>query len=206
MGVSAVSYSLADYSIELDREEDGTYVAAVPRLPGCMAAGTDPSDAVSRLERAFDVWVEDALDSGEEVPAPVDETEYGGRVLVRMPSGVHAELARMAEHEGVSMNQLAVAAISHWIGRKVELRAVERLEAQMTRVEEAMAVFSTQPIVPRDSLRQWSLARPVGGTRKRVVLEDERTYSCTSESIGNYDIPLMTCDPMSPICGVDTDA
>jgi HicB family len=38
--------------------------------------------------------------------------EPGGRVLVRMPRSLHAELVTLAEAEGVSLNQLAVTALA----------------------------------------------------------------------------------------------
>ena len=42
---------------------------------------------------------------------------HSGRLLLRMPSELHAELARTAEREGVSLNQLIVDVLSGDIAR-----------------------------------------------------------------------------------------
>lgn len=46
--------------------------------------------------------------------------EPGGRVLVRMPRSLHAELVALAKTEGVSLNQLAVSALARMAARAAE--------------------------------------------------------------------------------------
>ncbi|MCC6162696.1 MAG: type II toxin-antitoxin system HicB family antitoxin [Acidobacteria bacterium] len=50
--------------------EDGVFVAEVPELPGCMAHGTTPSDAVSAVQDAIQFWIETATADGRAVPVP----------------------------------------------------------------------------------------------------------------------------------------
>jgi predicted RNase H-like HicB family nuclease len=38
------------FSIELERESDGRWVAEVPRLPGVLCYGTDRDEAVSKVQ------------------------------------------------------------------------------------------------------------------------------------------------------------
>jgi predicted RNase H-like HicB family nuclease len=38
------------YTIEIDREEDGRWIAEVPELPGVMVYGQTREEAVSRVE------------------------------------------------------------------------------------------------------------------------------------------------------------
>ena len=50
---------------------------------------------------------------------PVPEAEardHSGRLLVRMPKSLHAELARTAERDGTSLNAFIVAALSGAVG------------------------------------------------------------------------------------------
>jgi hypothetical protein len=49
--------------------------------------------------------------------AEKEESTHSGRLLLRMPSSLHAELARAAEREGVSLNAFISSALSgavHW--------------------------------------------------------------------------------------------
>jgi hypothetical protein len=41
---------------------------------------------------------------------------HSGRLLVRMPQSLHAELARVAEREGVSLNALITGALASAVG------------------------------------------------------------------------------------------
>jgi RNA polymerase sigma-B factor len=50
-----------------------------------------------------------------EEPQPQQST-HSGRLLVRMPQSLHAELARVAEHEGVSLNTLITGALASSVG------------------------------------------------------------------------------------------
>jgi RNA polymerase sigma-B factor len=47
-----------------------------------------------------------------EEPQPQQQSTHSGRLLVRMPQSLHAELARVAEHEGVSLNTLITGALA----------------------------------------------------------------------------------------------
>jgi HicB family len=50
---------------------------------------------------------------GEAAPrAPDDQASHSGRLLLRMPQSLHAELARAAEREGVSLNAFITNVLS----------------------------------------------------------------------------------------------
>jgi hypothetical protein len=55
-------------------------------------------------------------------PSATEQTKRGkkpapsGRLLLRMPAALHAELARTAEREGVSLNQFITRALAGKIG------------------------------------------------------------------------------------------
>jgi predicted RNase H-like HicB family nuclease len=50
--------------------DDDAFVVEVPDLPGCMAHGTTPADAVAEAEQAIDLWIETARDLGRPIPEP----------------------------------------------------------------------------------------------------------------------------------------
>jgi len=51
-------------------EEDQAYIVSVPELPGCMADGKTPTEAVENAEVIIKEWIECALEDGEEIPKP----------------------------------------------------------------------------------------------------------------------------------------
>ncbi len=51
-------------------EEDNAFIAQAPELPGCMADGETPWDAVASLEVIIGEWLETAKERGQEIPEP----------------------------------------------------------------------------------------------------------------------------------------
>jgi antitoxin HicB len=109
-------YLALPYRISLSRSEpDGEWVAQVEELPGCVAKGESPERAARAVRTSMRAWLEEALVDGREIPEP-RANGHSGRLLLRMPNTLHAELARRADHEGVSLNQFIVGALSGAVG------------------------------------------------------------------------------------------
>ena len=51
-------------------EEDQAYIVSVPELPGCMADGETPEQAVKNAEIIIQEWIECAMEDGEKIPEP----------------------------------------------------------------------------------------------------------------------------------------
>ena len=99
-------YLSLSYPYELIRDpEQGGFFACHPDLDGCAAQGETAEEAVAQLDAARELWIETRLEDDLPVPEPVDE-EPSGRVSLRMPSSLHARLARSASRQGVSLNLL----------------------------------------------------------------------------------------------------
>jgi predicted RNase H-like HicB family nuclease len=58
------------YAIVIERAEDGGYGAWSPELPGCVALGDTPDDAVAKMREAIKDHLQLLRDRGEPVPAP----------------------------------------------------------------------------------------------------------------------------------------
>ncbi len=54
--------------IEIDREDDGRWIAEVPDLPGVMVYGESREEAISRVKALALRVLADRLDNGEEIP------------------------------------------------------------------------------------------------------------------------------------------
>jgi predicted RNase H-like HicB family nuclease len=51
-------------------EEDGTFIAEVPELPGCAADGSTRQEALANVEVVIAEWIETARDLGRPIPEP----------------------------------------------------------------------------------------------------------------------------------------
>jgi predicted RNase H-like HicB family nuclease len=49
-------------------EEDQTFVAEVPELPGCMADGATYQEAIVNAETVIQEWIETARELGRPIP------------------------------------------------------------------------------------------------------------------------------------------
>ena len=61
-------------SLEVDREDDGRFIAEVPDLPGVLAYGSMRDEAVARAQALALRVLADRLENGEPVPSllPLD--------------------------------------------------------------------------------------------------------------------------------------
>ncbi len=50
--------------------EDDAFVAEVPELPGCMAHGASPAEALASAQEAMSLWIDTATEFGDPVPEP----------------------------------------------------------------------------------------------------------------------------------------
>lgn len=91
-------------------------MATIDALPGCNARGSTPDEAVEQVAGAVAAALEAAEREGKEVPDPKTTQSHSGRLLLRMPQSLHAELARAAERESVSLNQFITDALSGSLG------------------------------------------------------------------------------------------
>ena len=54
--------------IEIEREDDGRWIAEVPDLPGVMTYGQTKAEAISKVEVLALRVLADRLEHGEEIP------------------------------------------------------------------------------------------------------------------------------------------
>lgn len=56
--------------IELIPEEDGSWAARIPDLPGCVAGGETIAEALALLDDAKRGWLASRLKHGDPIPEP----------------------------------------------------------------------------------------------------------------------------------------
>jgi antitoxin HicB len=102
-------------------DEDKAWLAEVPDLPGCMADGETPEQAVNAAHQAANLWLEVAKEEGRPIPQPTEAAS--GKFVVRIPKSLHRRLQLLAERENVSLNQLVTSLLAE---REAEKRSRER--------------------------------------------------------------------------------
>jgi len=102
-------------------DEDEGYIALVPDLSGCSAWGKTEEEALHEAQNAAKAWIKAAKSMKRSIPEPSLDTHFSGKFLMRMPKRLHAEVARAAKVEGVSLNQYLLYLISQ---RNVEQSAM----------------------------------------------------------------------------------
>lgn len=92
------------------------WVATVEGVPGCRGEGETPAAAVAAADAAADAFG--------------SERAHSGRLLLRMPRSLHAELAARADDDRLSLNQLIVASLADMVaapGRATTSRLPRRI-------------------------------------------------------------------------------
>ena len=96
----------------LNDESGSYYFATVREFDGCMSHGDTYAEACENIQEAMEGWIETKLENGFPGPAPIDEGQYSGKFVLRLPKSLHARLAAEAEREGISLNQYALYRLS----------------------------------------------------------------------------------------------
>ncbi|MCL2481073.1 MAG: type II toxin-antitoxin system HicB family antitoxin [Spirochaetaceae bacterium] len=97
----------------LTDESGSYYFATVKEFDGCMSYGDTYTEAFENIQEAMKGWIETKLENGFTVPEPIEESQYSGKFVVRIPKSLHAHLAMEAEKEGISLNQYALYRLSN---------------------------------------------------------------------------------------------
>ncbi len=60
------------FTVELDREEDGRWIAEIPAIPGALAYGATEGKALAAVEALALRVLADRLEHGETAPGPLE--------------------------------------------------------------------------------------------------------------------------------------
>lgn len=105
------------YSVRLDwSDEDAAYVATSPEFPGLSGVDEDPDAALTELREALEMAIEVLEEDGESLPERRPVVPHSGKFVSRLPRSMHAELARRADEEGVSLNSYVLALLARGLG------------------------------------------------------------------------------------------
>ena len=97
-------------------EQGGYYVAGYVELPDLNMTGNTPEEAVKELLTEKPEWFGECLKLGINIPRPVEPQKYSGKIVVRIPPSMHESLIKLADLEGVSLNQFMLMSLARAVG------------------------------------------------------------------------------------------
>jgi antitoxin HicB len=153
-------YTSLPYHLMLvrDGEDKGKpWTASVEELPGCTSHGKSSDEALDGIEAAMAKWIAVALEEGRDIPEPKSATSHSGRLLLRMPRTLHADLTRASEREGVSLNQFitdVLAAAVVWRGSAEGAPAPGRKPSPLNQSPGAESLTTEASATRRGRVRQ----------------------------------------------------
>lgn len=100
------------YPVTVHPDPEGGFVGEIEELPGCMTQAETLDEVFQAIEDARQLWIQTAYEEGQDIPLPRDMEKYTGKFVVRIPRGLHRDLARAAKREGVSLNQYVTSLLS----------------------------------------------------------------------------------------------
>lgn len=59
-----------DFTVIIERADDGSYSVHVPDLPGCVSCGDTPGQALDSIQEAIQGHIQTLREFGDPVPAP----------------------------------------------------------------------------------------------------------------------------------------
>ncbi|WP_125982358.1 type II toxin-antitoxin system HicB family antitoxin [Bifidobacterium goeldii] len=87
-------------------EENDDFIASCAELPEVTFVSESQLEAFVGIRTAVAEEVERRRAANEEVPEPLAERHYSGRILVRVPPELHRRLTIEAAEQQVSLNRL----------------------------------------------------------------------------------------------------
>jgi predicted RNase H-like HicB family nuclease len=128
--------------------EDGGYIATCPEFVGLSAFSEKAEDALKEAQVALELFVQTYAEKGIPLPEPENIGHYSGQIRLRMPKSLHAESAKKASTDGISLNQWLCLAIQAKVtGDNVVNGVLKELKKQHEAISikkfEAMASTTT---------------------------------------------------------------
>jgi predicted RNase H-like HicB family nuclease len=143
-------------TIAKDVEQDAAYyIAELPDLPGCGAHGKTVEEALKSLEEAKELWIETSLEKGMEIPEPVSDEEFSGKILLRIPPTLHMKLTVKAKKEELSLNQFIRKSLEQGL-------ILEAIQEKLKIVEQKINELQKKPSFVVD-VDMTSLKKPLEG-------------------------------------------
>jgi predicted RNase H-like HicB family nuclease len=97
-------------------DSDQGYIATCPEFPGLSAFGETAEGALTEARVAIPLFIRTYEEDRLPIPEPRGLQRHSGQFRLRLPQSLHGQLAKMADAEGVSLNQFVLDALAERAG------------------------------------------------------------------------------------------
>lgn len=176
-----------DYPVKIEFDErDNLYIAEFLDLPGCSASGSTVEEAYQEAQLAKQNWLRLAEKQGLPIPKPSRADEYSGRILLRLPTSLHAMLMDRAKMQATSLNQFTVHLLSAAVVGERTTVQIEQLRTTISSLEKQVSQLSKSMEVSLSALaRQVAGALPEAVRSTRIPLTQRTGGSAYEASSGD---------------------
>jgi antitoxin HicB len=111
-----------DYPYEirpLTLTEGGGWLIRFPDLPGCVADGITPEEAIQNGQDALQSWMLTAQEFGDPIPAPSAIPRF--MIDLPLPTHLPGKLTGLAQREGMSLETLITALLVEGLEKRLSV-------------------------------------------------------------------------------------
>ena len=94
------------------------YLVCVRELPGVCSDGENLQEAMQGIKEAMSATFELYREEGREVPEPIDEQQYKGKIAYRTTSKRHFLLVNQAKRQGISLSEALDDCVDHMFKKR----------------------------------------------------------------------------------------
>lgn len=151
MTTHKVQFDPNAYSITVRRamvDDELLFVATVVEFPSVSAIAETYADAYEFVVDAIATLHKSANEMGHRFPEPttISSAEHSGRITLRMPPWLHAQLELESQRDGMSLNQTVIALLAS----RVTAQSIVR-DATATIAAVAKTAINTAVLMPGEN-------------------------------------------------------
>lgn len=146
---------MANYEIRVIPKVDASgatyWTASFPAVDGCVGGGSTAEEAIREAEENLQIYLEYLNSENIEIPDAYEETQYSGKIALRVAKSTHKKIAERSADEGVSINMLLNNAIEHYLGMSeynckldAKIRSIQVLTMQSLRLQQDNFIINQQ--------------------------------------------------------------
>ena len=113
---------------QIETTEGPQWCVEYPDVRAVVGGGDTPEEAIAEAKDNLNAYIEYLLEEGLELPiASKYESEYSGKVTLRMSYNLHRKVSELSELEGVSINSYINEALMEKTQNDINSRSVVQI-------------------------------------------------------------------------------